>query len=672
MRVLGINNQITFKRRPTKEEEPGLKETVNKTYEALGTKERVAITHGSCFPALGRSTYIGSPYGNAAKEYTKFLMLYGFNGNQLGPSGELEIIKGKVQPSPYNSSAFAKNKLFIDLEELTKNKYGKILSVETFNNVTKIPETGEKNYDLTDFNEAYKTYNTALKESYNNFKAKVTKGQPEALALNKEFNQFLAKHDERLTDEGLFHIFSNKYGTDRFEEWPNEEDKNLITDIHRGDTDDVMERYYDLIDANENEINQYKFEQFIATKQIKENKKWRDSQGFTYINDLLVGCSKMDRWRYQDAFLKDWEMGAKESGGKSQRWFIPVVDPKKIFKPNTSQLDIGGKFLKEKIDFALEFCENIRIDHAMGLIEPYLLSKSAAEDEFVNGNEKNHDVEKYISELKDADGNEYDTAYPKLLTSLVLPALQKKGITADKAVWEDICSYPDRFVQIYERELHLPKIQNIDWGRAQDKLYRDGRKDDWYLMGSHDNMPAMTYMQRIGTLKNGSQGEYTREHDAYKSSYLAGYLNMDDGRKNIGQIRNELKELYETNDRERIHAKFAELMTTPKFQISFADLLGITDITYNIGGSKRSENWKERISADYLDKYYQNLASENPTALNIPELLKKALQAKIDMQVMAEKEQNRENVRTSLTEKYQPLLDDLQKYADILKEPVEE
>lgn len=108
MRVLGINNQITFRRRPTKEEEPGLKETINKTYEALGTKERVVITHGSCFPALGRSSYIGSPYGSAAKEYTKFLMLYGFNGNQLGPGGELEIIKGEIQPSPYNSSAFAK------------------------------------------------------------------------------------------------------------------------------------------------------------------------------------------------------------------------------------------------------------------------------------------------------------------------------------------------------------------------------------------------------------------------------------------------------------------------------------------------------------------------------------------------------------------------------------
>lgn len=668
MRVLGINNQITFKRRPTKEEEPELKNTIDKTYKALGTKERVVITHGSCFPALGRSSYIGSPYGSAAKEYTKFLMLYGFNGNQLGPGGELEVINGKVKPSPYNGSAFAKNKLFIDLEELTTDKYGKILSEETFNNVTKLPETGDKNYDMTDFNEAFKTYNTALKESYNNFKAKIAKGQPEALALNKEFEKFLDKHDERLTEEGLFHALSGKYGTDRFEEWPDEGDKTFITGVHNGDMD-AIEKYYDMVNANENEINQYKFEQFIATKQIKENKEWRDKQGFKYINDLLVGCSKMDKWRYQDAFLKDWEMGARESNGKSQRWFIPVVDPKKIFKHNSSELNIGGQFLKEKFDFALEFCENIRIDHVMGLIEPYLLSKSASEDEFVNGNEKNHDVEKYISELKEADGTDYDKAYPKLLTRLVLPALRRKGITPDMAVWEDICSYPNRFVQIYENELNLPKIQNIDWIRAQDKLYKDKRKDDWYLLGSHDNMPAMTYMQRTGDMKDGSKGEYTREHDAWNTDYLSGYLNIDDGRENIGQIRKEFKELIENNDRERVRAKFAELMTTPKFQISFADLLGITDVTYNIGGSKRPENWKERISADYLDKYYENLASENPTALNIPELLKKALQAKIDIMVMESEDQDKDKTRAELNEQYKPLLDDLQKYADILKEP---
>lgn len=669
MHILGISNKISFERRPTKKEEPGLQKTIEKAYNALGTKDRVVITHGSCFPALNRSSYIGSPYGSAAKEYIKFLSLYGFNGNQLGPGGELEHENGKVMPSPYNSSAFAKNKLFIDLEELTKNKYGKILSQETYLKITELPDISEKNYDMTDFTRAEKTYNTALAESYKNFRANLVKGQPEAIALNKEFQAFLNKHNERLTDEGIFKVLAKYYNSDDSDSWESEIDSNLMIHLRNGDIN-AIERYYNIKKNNRNDIEQYKFEQFIATKQIKENKDWRNKTGFKYYNDLLVGCSQMDKWRYKDAFLPDWEMGARESGGISQRWNIPVIDPKKIFKNDKYELNTGGEFLKEKINFALEFCENIRIDHAMGLIEPYIMLKNAPDSEFVAGNNKNSNVEKYISELKDHNGNEYDKYwdYPKLLTKLILPALKEHKISQDMPVWEDLCSYPSRFVEIYDKELNLPKIINLDWVRAQEAL-KTNRNGDWYLLGSHDSQPAMTYMQRTGNLKDGSKGEYTREHDAWNTNYLAGYLNMDDGRKNIGTIRNELEKIYDTNDKERVRAKFAELMTTPKFQISFADLLGITDVTYNIGGSKRPENWKERISADYLDKYYENLAGENPTALNIPDLLKKALQAKIDMQVM--QSENKDKTRTELNEQYEPLLNDLQKYADILKAPEE-
>ena len=70
-----------------------------------------------------------------------------------------------------------------------------------------------------------------------------------------------------------------------------------------------------------------------------------------------------------------------------------------------------------------------------------------------------------------------------------------------------------------------------------------------------------------------------------------------------------------------------------------------------------------------VDLYYKNLSSENPTALNIPEILKKALQAKIDMKIV--KSENPDNTRFELNERYKPLLDELQKYADILKEPEE-
>ena len=671
MQVLGISNKISFERRPTKDEEPGLKSAVTKAYDAIGAKERVVITHGSCFPDLNYSSCIGSPYGSAAKEYIKFLSLYGFNGNQLGPGGELEYKNGEILHSPYNSSAFAKNRLFVDLEELTGDKYGKILSEETFNKITKKPQITDKNFDMTDFEEAVKIYDTALNEAYKNFKANLSKGQPQAISLNKEFNVFLQKHNNRLEEEGIFKILSKHYNTDDSDKWDNKLDSDLMVNFRHG-RPEAVKRYRDIKKTNKNTIDEYKFEQFLAAKQIKENKEWRETIGFKYYNDLLVGCSKMDRWRYKEAFLKDWEMGARESSNVSQRWYIPVIDPKKIFKNDKYELNIGGKFLQEKINFALEYCENIRIDHAMGLIEPYLMSKHAPDAAFVNGNGKNRDVERYISELVDAKGNEYDKYwdYPKLLTKLILPALKEHDITPDMPVWEDICSYPSRFVQIYERELNLPKIMNLDWCRAKDVM-QTTRKGDWYLVGSHDNIPAMTYMQRQGTLQNGSKGEYTREDYAWEANYLAKYLNSDDGRQNIGTIRNELENLYNTNDRARIRAKFAELLTTPKFQISFADLLGITDVTYNIGGSDRDENWKERISSDYLDKYYKNLASENPTALNIPELLKQALQAKIDMKVMASSADIRDKTREELNEKYKPLLDELQKYADILKEPEE-
>ncbi|MBQ8169092.1 hypothetical protein IJZ97_06730, partial [bacterium] len=113
-------------------------------------------------------------------------------------------------------------------------------------------------------------------------------------------------------------------------------------------------------------------------------------------------------------------------------------------------------------------------------------------------------------------------------------------------------------------------------------------------------------------------------------------------------------------------AKFTELLTTPKFQISFDDLLGITDIVYNIPGKAPEGNWKARITPDFLDKYYSNLSSEDPTALNIPELLHDALQAKIDMRV---KEHNYDpNFKTKIYSEAEPILDRLNYFANILKE----
>ena len=665
MKILGINNKITFERRPTKEEEPGLKAACQKAYETMGTTDRVVITHGSCFPALNRNTHIGSPYGNAAKEYIKFLQLYGFNGNQLGPGGELEMHKGRVNPSPYNSSAFAKNRLFIDLQELTTEKYGSILSKETFEKVTTFSENSDKDYDLTDFNEAVKTYDTALSESYKNFKTNLAKGQPQAIALNNEFRKFLDKHNERLTDEGVFKVLANYYGTDKFEQWDNSLDQNLMAKIH-DKTPEAINRYNSIKTTNKNSIEQYKFEQFIATKQIKENKEWRDENNFKYLNDLLIGCSKMDEWRYKDAFLDNYSIGAFEYSGKHQVWNIPALDPKKIFIGSDMKLNTGGKFLKEKLDFSLEFCDNTRIDHALGLVEPYLIRKDSIKfDE--NGNidySKLHGS--FMSETYE-NGQKIDDYYnyPRIIEKIILPTLKEHNLKPTDPIWETVCSNPKIFKEIFYEKHRLPELIQLEWARSE----KQGRTR-WAIVGSHDSLPAQLMIKQQG---------WIRQSPAWEPMYLAGYLNQDPARLDKNKafcekisdttpdgVKKEGEDLKKA-DIARVNAKFAELLTSRRFEISFADLFGITDIVYNIGGVNSKNNWKERIPADYMDKYYENLSSKNPTALNMPEILKMALQAEIDMAVANCGDKN--TARKNLYDQYQPLLDELQKYADILKEP---
>ena len=568
--------------------------------------------------------------------------------------------------SPYNASAFAQNRLFIDLADLNSDRYGKLLSDKTYEKLTAAPKITNKNYTMTDFKKAEKIYDIALKEAYHNFKINLLNSQPEAIVLNQKYQQFLKKNNSRLTEEGIFKVLSNKYGTDDYTQWP--QDRTLITDVKAGKLD-AKQRFDKVYYDNYTDVQQYKFEQFLITKQIKEHKKWRDENNFKYINDLLVGCSKMDAWRYEDVFLDGWEMGAYEGSGPSQRWHIPVIDPKKIFLNGDYDLNDGGKFLREKIDTALEYCENLRIDHVMGLVEPYLLLKNADDEDFITNppHLKNKNNEKYISELKDPENSnlEYDRYwdYTKIIEHLVLPAFKEHGLDKNEAVWEDICSWPDRYKKVY-KEQDLPAITNLDWARAE--ITTKEFPENWFILGNHDSLPVMKYLRRKAKLNDGREVEYTRKQASWSPEYLAGYLNMDDSRENIQEIRNKLIDLYKNDDSAIVFAKFAELMTTPKFQISFDDFLGITDVVYNAPGTDNDTNWRARITADYQEKYYENLSSDAPTALNIPELLHQALQAKVDMEVKAHNYD--EEFKRSIYEKAQPVLDKLQYYAGVLKE----
>ena len=134
------------------------------------------------------------------------------------------------------------------------------------------------------------------------------------------------------------------------------------------------------------------------------------------------------------------------------------------------------------------------------------------------------------------------------------------------------------------------------------------------------------------------------------------------------------------NPLERVKAKFAELfVSSDRVQIPFTDFFGV-DARYNEKGEKLAGNWKLRLSKNYEDEYYKNLSSDNPTALNMPEILRMAVQARIDQQVVQFRREHAtmndnsvdENkvaeYRFNLHKQLKPVLDKLAYYEQVLKE----
>lgn len=646
---IGINNTVNlpFQRRLTEREQHDYRNNaLQPAFDYLGTEEVSMILHGTCFPETENDIGVGSPYGNAAAKLLPFEILHGFNSNQLGPVG---VIRDAQSISPYKSTIETKNYLFLDLQKLTTDEYANILSEDDLKFASQKPHSNGKNYSYSTFADAFANYKYCIKIANNNLKQKVKDGDADAVALNNEFVNFKKEKGNILKTEALFDILSKMYGTKKFAKW-DDLDRNLISRLR--DKDPIaIERYKKIVNRSKDDFETYLLGQFLVDKQVKENTELRKNLNFKYISDLLVGFSASDEWGNQDLFLKDYRMGCP-NGGKygPQLWDIPVLDPNKLF---VGENDLGpaGKYLKQKLEACLNDFDNVRIDHALGLIDPYIYDKNSVEivNEKVN-------LEKFkgnnISNMPEVDsyGN-----FKQILNKIIIPTLEEHGIDKNYPVWEDLCAPTLAFNDVYLVKNNLPGITQLEWMRAEE--CQD--EHDWGLVGSHDSDPALKMIKK----------DWVRNGDAWNIFYLAGFLNSNPKR---AQYRDAFCKNIAENDSERVKAKFAELfLTCKKIQISFADFFGI-DKTYNKGGEENNTNWKLRLNNDYEDTYYKNLASENPTAINLPEILKIAVQAKSDMNTVKKAHDlnlRDEDIPSNNDENVQEILDNLDKYEKILKEP---
>lgn len=635
------SNRTTFLfgRKLRKDEEQDYRENaLQPAFDYLGTEEVAMIVHGTSYPEKAQDLGVGSPYGKAAAKFIPFEILHGFNSNQLGPIG---VIRDAQHISPYKSTVSTRNYLFTDLNDLTTDKYVNVLSQSDIDSMIDYTDDNGKDYAYSDFPEAFSNYKYLMKIANKNFKQKLANNDPMAQKLNEEFVQFKKEKGVDIYQDALFDVLTNEYKTMDFNKW-SELDKNLIQEL-KNQNPKAIDRYKKITTRSKDDFETYIFGQFILDKQIKENTKLRKDLNFKYISDLLVGFSKSDEWSHQDLFLKNWRMGCPNGGEYGpQLWNIPVLDPKKLFNDDGSLGD-AGLYMKKKLDASLDNFENVRIDHALGLIDPYIYDKNS-----VNGNDFSHFRANNISYMPDIDP---EGSYKKVLNKIILPTLAEHGIDKDYPVWEDLCTDTPTFNEIYHEKNHLPGITQLEYMRAENSQ-DDG---DWGLVGSHDSDPATKMIKK----------DWVKDHDAWNIFYLAGFLNSNPKR---AKYRDSFCKQIAENDSDRIKAKFAELfLTCKKIQISFADFFGI-DKTYNEGGKENDTNWKLRLNKDYEDSYYKNLSSERPTALNMPEILKIAVQAKADMNALKEAQRTGKEPQENNSPEVENILNNLDKYEKILKE----
>ena len=144
-------------------EDKKTKKIIKDALKVLGKKQFSLIMHGSSFPdnALEDTAY-GTYNSTEAKNLIEYISNV-FTSIQLGPNGKLK----SCDSSPYTSTIFSGNPLFIDLKQLTTKEWHSILSKETFDSI--VNENPNKNTNRTAFSYAYRRHDEALNEAYNNF-----------------------------------------------------------------------------------------------------------------------------------------------------------------------------------------------------------------------------------------------------------------------------------------------------------------------------------------------------------------------------------------------------------------------------------------------------------------------------------------------------------------------
>ncbi len=585
--------------------------------KVLGKKQLSLIIHGSSFPDVeSEDTAYGTYNSNGAKNLMDFISGV-FTSIQLGPNGKLK----SCDSSPYTSTIFSGNPLFIDLKQLTTKEWDNILSEDTFNAI--VNENPNKNVNKTSFSYAYKRHDDALNEAYENFLK-----SEELKKRRKQFEIYKHENSSWLDKDALYQALSVEHGNDYWPLWKSETDKNLCNPKSIEQKMEYAKRIQEIEEKYQREIDFYKFCQFVLSYQSEETKKYADKKKLKMIADRQVAFSDRDIWAYQQYFLEGWMLGCPPDyfSADGQAWGFPVMNPEVMFNEDGSLGD-GGKLMKEL--FKKMFRENqggVRIDHIVGLIDPWVYKAgckpkieegagrlySSPEHEFLkkfavitedNLNlEVEADKEQRVQNLTKAQIK----AYGRLIEKIVIAAAKEEGLSKNSIVCEDLGTLTNPVAAVLkEYGLLGMRLTQFVVPEKEDHPYRCKNITEkcWAMVGTHDNKPISMWADSL-----------VNTHEAYlhaKSLVEDLFPNCDNKDDIIVKLTQDAEFLAKIKLVE-IFASKAE-----NVQIFFTDYFNVKDV-YNVPGTSGDVNWSLRLPNNF----------KALTPIDLPEILKMAIEAR--------------------------------------------
>lgn len=590
--------------------------TIKKALTALGKKNFVFIMHNGSFPAAtGENTGFGTINSDGGKEFINYAAGL-FDAIQMGPAGKTK----KSDSSPYTGTIFSNNPLFIDLKQLTTSKWHKILSEATFNEI--VENNPNKGKNRTSYSYITIKQSQAMMEAYKNF-IKLNDKQ-----LNKEFNKYKLENDSWLDKDSLYEAFSLENGSDYWPIWKNKQDKNIFNPKSNEEKIEFAKRIDEISKKYAQEIDEYKFEQFILYKQNLETRKLAESKNIKMIADRQVAFSDRDCWAYQSLFLEGWCLGCPPDyfSKDGQAWGFPVVNPEKLFNSDGSLGDAGilMKNLYKKM-----FHENpggVRIDHIVGLIDPWVYKKGKKPMPEqgagrLYSSPEHEELKKYaIAKLEDLDTTltsdkekrvktlteEQIKLYGRFIEKIVIAAAKEEGLTKDSIVCEDLGTLTNPVAAVMkDYDLLGMKLTQFTVPTEEDDPYRckNITPRSWAMIGTHDNQPVTVWANSL---------IHTHEGYLHVKNLVDDLFSEEQDKDSIiVKMTNDADFLKET--------KLVELFAckAENIQIFFTDFFNMNE-TYNVPGTSGDKNWSLRLPDNYKEMQ----------TINLPLLLKKAIIAR--------------------------------------------